>query len=114
LVFAGKPDNILAIKPTFIDPKVKKMGKSGFQNNSFVKPMFTSLSEASEIFIKKEEKLNEQYMLPALIARDKFNIDMCKKSHVVSRLPFNPSLDTYLGRDDDLEWSDVYEGLVFF
>ena len=103
---------ILSIQP----PLDLLKNKSRKQRTQFLKERANvpSFYEMDRQVQEQERLLLNRASCPVLNIIEDHVTSQLKKRHLLSMNPSNPSLDTYLDRDDELSWGDVYGRLPFF
>ena len=103
---------ILSIQP----PLGHLKNKSRKQQTQFLKERATAPSfyEMDRQVEEQERILLRRASCPVLKSIDDHVTTLLKKRHLLSMNPSNPSLDSYLDRDDKISWGDVYGRLHFF
>lgn len=103
---------ILAVQPRLDNLyKLKPKEQTKFLNAAAKKPSFYDMDK--KVMEQENMLLDRTSLAPLRMAQDHV-ISMCEKSHVISMMKTNPSLDTFLDRDYDISWSDLYDCLIVF
>lgn len=103
---------ILAVQPRLDNLyKLKPKEQTKFLSAAAKKPSFYDIDKK---IMEQENMLLDRTSLPPLKLAQDHVIKMCEKSHVISMIKTNPSLDTFLDRDYDISWSDLYDCLIVF
>lgn len=71
-----------------------------------------SLGEIQASISNRERLMLDRFAAPELLQERKLVTEFCNK--IFSSTPgHNPSLDTYLGKDNNITWEDIYGCMTF-